>query len=38
MSVTDEFLNDIEGHLLLAATRAEGRTAAERASARRCTG
>ncbi|MGV9234517.1 hypothetical protein [Streptomyces nigra] len=30
MSVTDRFLNDIEGHLLLAATRAEGRTAAER--------
>jgi len=30
VSVTDEFLNDIEGHLLLAATRAEGRTAAER--------
>ncbi|KAB2976374.1 hypothetical protein F8R89_32830 [Streptomyces sp. SS1-1] len=33
MSVTDEFLNDIEGHLLLAATRAEGRTAAERVCA-----
>ena len=30
MSVTDRFLNDIEGHLLLAATRAEGRTAAGR--------
>ncbi|MFJ7073875.1 hypothetical protein [Streptomyces sp. NPDC098781] len=33
MSVTDKFLNDIEGHLLLAATREEGRTAATRFSA-----
>ncbi|MGN9762253.1 hypothetical protein [Streptomyces sp. SD31] len=33
MSITDEFLNDIEGHLLLAATREEGRTAAVRFSA-----
>ncbi|MDO0909561.1 hypothetical protein QQM39_01390 [Streptomyces sp. DT2A-34] len=33
MSITDEFLNDIEGHLLLAATREEGRTAAARFSA-----
>ncbi|MFE5917832.1 hypothetical protein [Streptomyces sp. NPDC056468] len=33
MSVTDEFLNDVEGHLLLAATRDEGRTAAARFSA-----
>lgn len=28
-----EFLNDVEGHLLLAATREEGRTAAERFTA-----
>lgn len=28
-----KFLNDVEGHLLLAATREEGRTAAERFSA-----
>jgi hypothetical protein len=33
VSVTDEFLNDVEGHLLLAATRDEGRTAAARFSA-----
>ncbi|MDC0769121.1 hypothetical protein [Streptomyces sp. HD] len=33
MSITDKFLNDIEGHLLLAATREEGRTAAARFSA-----
>ncbi|MGW4757014.1 hypothetical protein [Streptomyces chartreusis] len=31
--LTDKFLNDIEGHLLLAATREEGRTAAARFSA-----
>jgi hypothetical protein len=31
--VRDAFLNDIEGHLLLAATREEGRTAAERFTA-----
>ncbi|AZP22040.1 hypothetical protein ACIGMX_02865 [Streptomyces aquilus] len=29
----DTFVNDIEGHLLLAATRQEGRTAAERFTA-----
>jgi hypothetical protein len=29
----DKFLNDVEGHLLLAATREEGRTAAARFSA-----
>jgi hypothetical protein len=28
VSITDKFVNDIEGHLLLAATREEGRTAA----------
>jgi len=33
VSIADEFLNDIEGHLLLAATREEGRTAAARFSA-----
>lgn len=33
MSVTDKFLGDVEGHLLLAATRQEGRTAAARFSA-----
>ncbi|KMS77164.1 hypothetical protein ACM01_00555 [Streptomyces viridochromogenes] len=33
MSITDRFLNDVEGHLLLAATREEGRTAAARFSA-----
>ncbi|MFI6007210.1 hypothetical protein ACIBAG_00010 [Streptomyces sp. NPDC051243] len=33
MSITDKFLNDIEGHLLLTATREEGRTAAARFSA-----
>ncbi|MDF3148532.1 MULTISPECIES: hypothetical protein [unclassified Streptomyces] len=33
MSIAEEFLNDIEGHLLLAATREEGRTAAARFSA-----
>ena len=33
MSITDKFVNDIEGHLLLAATREEGRTAAARFSA-----
>ena len=33
MSITDKFLNDVEGHLLLAATREEGRTAAARFSA-----
>ncbi|WP_405741304.1 hypothetical protein OG885_41125 [Streptomyces sp. NBC_00028] len=31
--MNDTFLNDIEGHLLLSATRQEGRTAAERFSA-----
>lgn len=33
MSITDKFLHDVEGHLLLAATREEGRTAAARFSA-----
>ncbi|MET9972656.1 hypothetical protein ABZZ80_44045 [Streptomyces sp. NPDC006356] len=33
MNITDKFLNDVEGHLLLAATREEGRTAATRFSA-----
>ncbi|WP_308402509.1 hypothetical protein [Streptomyces sp. AC550_RSS872] len=33
MSITDKFLNDVEGHLLLVATREEGRTAAARFSA-----
>jgi hypothetical protein len=33
VSITDKFLNDIEGHLLLAATREDGRTAAVRFSA-----
>lgn len=33
MSVTDKFLSDVEGHLLLAAARQEGRTAAARFSA-----
>ncbi|MFE6617912.1 hypothetical protein [Streptomyces sp. NPDC057740] len=33
MSITDKFLNDVEGHLLLAATREEVRTAAARFSA-----
>jgi hypothetical protein len=33
VSITEKFLTDIEGHLLLAATREEGRTAAARFSA-----